>query len=50
MSAAPAETIIYSGHPSWRSMLDFHLGGLLLAAVAAVIGKLAAGSEHRARP
>lgn len=43
MSASPVETVIYSGHPSWRSMLDFHLGGLLLAAVAGVIGKLAGG-------
>jgi uncharacterized membrane protein YdbT with pleckstrin-like domain len=42
MSAA-GETIIYSGHPSWRSMLDFHLGGLGLAVVAGVIGKFAAG-------
>ncbi|HEX4107134.1 MAG TPA: PH domain-containing protein [Solirubrobacteraceae bacterium] len=32
--------VIYSGHPSWRSMLDVHLGGLLLAVVAGVIGDL----------
>ena len=43
MSTSPEELVIYSGHPSWRSMLDFHLGGLVLAAIAGVIGKLAAG-------
>jgi uncharacterized membrane protein YdbT with pleckstrin-like domain len=43
MSATPSETVIYSGHPSWRSMLDFHLAGLVIAAVAGVIGKLASG-------
>ncbi|HUB76346.1 MAG TPA: PH domain-containing protein, partial [Solirubrobacteraceae bacterium] len=43
MSATPPETVIYSGHPSWRSMLDFHLAGVVLAGVAGVIGKLAAG-------
>jgi len=31
MGASPAETVIYSGHPSWRSTLDFHLGGIGLA-------------------
>jgi uncharacterized membrane protein YdbT with pleckstrin-like domain len=43
MSTSPEETIIYTGHPSWRSMLDFHIGGVLLAAVAGAIGKLAVG-------
>ncbi len=43
MSSQPAETVIYSGHPSWRSMFDFHLGGVGLAVAGGVIGKLAAG-------
>jgi uncharacterized membrane protein YdbT with pleckstrin-like domain len=43
MNATPSEAIIYSGHPSWRSMIDFHLGGLGLAAVGGVIGKFASG-------
>jgi uncharacterized membrane protein YdbT with pleckstrin-like domain len=43
VSTPANETVIYSGHPSWRSMLDFHLAGLLLAAVGGVIGKLASG-------
>jgi len=37
MSSSGAETVIYSGHPSWRSMLDFHLAGLLLAAAGGAI-------------
>jgi uncharacterized membrane protein YdbT with pleckstrin-like domain len=43
MSATRPETVIYSGHPSWRSMLDFHLAGLLLAVAAGAIGHFAAG-------
>ena len=41
MNANGSENVIYSGHPSWRSMLDFHLAGLLLAAVGGAIAKLA---------
>jgi membrane protein YdbS with pleckstrin-like domain len=43
MSSPPVETVIHSGHRSWRSMLDFHLGGIGLALVGGVIGKLVAG-------
>jgi uncharacterized membrane protein YdbT with pleckstrin-like domain len=43
MSTQPGESIIYKGHPSWRSMLDFHLGGLVLAALGGVITKLVSG-------
>jgi len=42
VNTPPPETVIYSGHPSWRSMLDFHLGGIGLAVLGGVIGKLAA--------
>jgi uncharacterized membrane protein YdbT with pleckstrin-like domain len=38
------ETVIYKGHPSWRSMLDFHVAGLVLAALGGLIGKVAANS------
>jgi uncharacterized membrane protein YdbT with pleckstrin-like domain len=41
VSASEAETVIYSGHPSWRSMLDFHLAGLVVAAAAGAIARLA---------
>jgi uncharacterized membrane protein YdbT with pleckstrin-like domain len=42
MDVQPGETIIYKGHPSWRSMLDFHLAGLVLAALGGLIAKLVA--------
>jgi uncharacterized membrane protein YdbT with pleckstrin-like domain len=31
------ERVIYEGHPSWRSILDFYLKGLLLTAVICAI-------------
>ena len=39
----PGERVIYEGHPSWRSILDFYVKGLLLtalicAAVAIITG------------
>jgi len=40
MSAAVPETVIYSGHPSWRSMLDFHLAGLFGALAGGAIARL----------
>jgi uncharacterized membrane protein YdbT with pleckstrin-like domain len=33
----PGETIIYEGHPSWRSILGFYLKGLVIALVAGAI-------------
>src|SRR4051812_42056252 len=41
MELHPGEKVIYEGHPSWRSILSFYLMGLVLVAVAAVIGALA---------
>jgi len=41
MSTPSAETVLYSGHPSWRSMLDFHLAGLVIAAAGGAIARLA---------
>jgi len=39
----PGERILYAGHPSWRSTLDFYLKGLLLvAAVALVVAVISA--------
>jgi uncharacterized membrane protein YdbT with pleckstrin-like domain len=34
---APGEQVVFEGHPSWRSILDFYLKGLLITAVAAGI-------------
>ena len=41
MSTPRTEISVYSGHPSWRSMIDFHLSGLVLAAGGGAIAKLA---------
>jgi uncharacterized membrane protein YdbT with pleckstrin-like domain len=41
MSTSVPEAVVYSGHPSWRSMLDFHLAGLLAAAAGGAIARLA---------
>ena len=43
MSTVGSETVIYSGHPSWRSMLDFHFAGLFAAAAGGAIAKLVNG-------
>jgi uncharacterized membrane protein YdbT with pleckstrin-like domain len=39
----PNESIIYEGHPSWRSILGYYLKGLLGALVAGAIGYAADG-------
>jgi len=44
MDLHAGEQIIFKGRPSWRSTLQFYLGGLVLAAGAGVIGALAAGT------
>ena len=41
MNTSVPEAVIYSGHPSWRSMLDFHLAGLIAAAAGGAIARLA---------
>jgi uncharacterized membrane protein YdbT with pleckstrin-like domain len=38
MDLHSGETIIYEGHPSWRSILDFYAKGLVLAIVLGAIG------------
>jgi uncharacterized membrane protein YdbT with pleckstrin-like domain len=37
------ETIIYEGHPSWRSILGYYIKGLLGALALAVVGELLDG-------
>jgi uncharacterized membrane protein YdbT with pleckstrin-like domain len=44
MDLHPGEEIVFEGHPSWRSVLQFYVGGVVLVAVAAVIGALASGT------
>jgi uncharacterized membrane protein YdbT with pleckstrin-like domain len=43
MDLHPGEEIVFEGHPSWRALLVFYVGGVLIAAVALVIGVLASG-------
>jgi uncharacterized membrane protein YdbT with pleckstrin-like domain len=42
MDLHPGEEIVFEGHPSWRALLSFYLGGVAAAAVVAVIVALAA--------
>jgi uncharacterized membrane protein YdbT with pleckstrin-like domain len=38
MDLHSGETIIYEGHPSWRSILDFYAKGLAIALILGAIG------------
>jgi uncharacterized membrane protein YdbT with pleckstrin-like domain len=40
VSPEPGEEVFFHGHPSWRSMLPFHLKGLLAAIAAGVVAGL----------
>lgn len=39
----PGETVLFEGHPSWRSILDFYLKGIAITAVIALLVALATG-------
>ena len=39
----PGESIIYEGHPSWRSILAYYLKGLLTGVIVGAIGYLLDG-------
>jgi uncharacterized membrane protein YdbT with pleckstrin-like domain len=41
MELHPGESVIYEGHPSWRSIISFYLMGLILVAAAVAIGVVA---------
>ena len=41
MDLHPGESVIYEGHPSWRSIVGFYLLGLLIVAAAVAIGVVA---------
>ena len=43
MDLHPGEEIVFEGHPSWRAVLTFYLGGIGIVIVAAVIGLVASG-------
>ena len=44
MDLHPGEEIVFEGHPSWRSVLQFYVVGLILVGVAVAIGALASGT------
>jgi uncharacterized membrane protein YdbT with pleckstrin-like domain len=41
MELHPGETVIYEGHPSWRSIVSFYVVGLVIVAAAVAIGVVA---------
>ena len=44
MDLHEGEEIVFDGHPSWRSVLQFYIVGVILVGVAAAIGALAGGT------
>src|SRR4051794_28989560 len=44
MELHPDETIVFEGHPSWRALLSFYIGGIAGALVIAVIVALVAST------
>lgn len=43
MDLVSGEHIVFSGHPSWRSIIGFYLKGLLLAVLLGAVGWFAIG-------
>ncbi len=41
MDLSPGETVLFEGHPSWRSILGFYVIGLVLAAVVVAVAHFA---------
>lgn len=44
MDLAGGETLLFEGHPSWRSILGFYLKGALIAVIAGAIAYFATGT------
>jgi uncharacterized membrane protein YdbT with pleckstrin-like domain len=42
MELHPGEEVVFEGHPSWRAVLSFYIGGVVIAAVVGVIVALIA--------
>jgi uncharacterized membrane protein YdbT with pleckstrin-like domain len=40
----PGEEMVFDGHPSWRAVLTFYVGGVVVVAVAAAIAALVAST------
>ena len=43
MDLHPGERVVFEGHPSWRALLSFYVGGIAAAAAIAVVVGLIAG-------
>jgi uncharacterized membrane protein YdbT with pleckstrin-like domain len=43
MELHPGEVVVFEGHPSWRAVLSFYIGGFAGAAVIGVVVALVAG-------
>lgn len=44
MDLHPGEELVFEGHPSWRAVLSFYAGGLVVVAAAVVVGLLVSGA------
>jgi uncharacterized membrane protein YdbT with pleckstrin-like domain len=44
MDLHPGEEMVFEGHPSWRAVLTFYVGGIVVVAVAAAIAALVAST------
>jgi len=44
MDLHPGEELVFDGHPSWRAVLTFYVGGVVVVAIAAAIAALASGT------
>ncbi|HET8755596.1 MAG TPA: PH domain-containing protein [Solirubrobacteraceae bacterium] len=44
MELHPGEEVVFEGHPSWRGLLSFYIGGVIVAIVVGVIVALVAST------
>jgi uncharacterized membrane protein YdbT with pleckstrin-like domain len=44
MDLHPGEQVVFEGHPSWRALLSFYIGGIVVAVVIGVVVALIAGT------
>ena len=43
MDLHPGEAVVFEGHPSWRALLSFYIGGVVAAVVVAIVVGLISG-------
>lgn len=44
MDLHPGEQVVFEGHPSWRALLSFYLGGIVVAVLVGAVVGLAAST------